>query len=115
MKTLREKITLTLIAIAWVVFHLRTGPNLSAIIEGTIIQIFATAPYAVGSTIILIGLLRVFTGGIIPPWDRILRIFFTISIFFAFFFAIYEHVERGQQVKMEDKDHIIISEPMGED
>ncbi len=115
MKTLREKITLTLIAIAWIVFHVRTGPDWSSVIEGTIIQLLTTAPYAIGSTIILVGILRFFTGGIIPPWDRIARIFFTISISFAFFFAIYEHVDRGQQVKLQEKGHPVISVPVPED
>lgn len=114
MKTLREKITFTLTAIAWVVFHIRTGPDWPAIIGGTIIQLLTTAPYAIGSTIILISLLRFFTDGIIPPWDRILRIFFTISIFMAFFFAIYEHVDRGQQIQLQEKGHPVIAKPIDE-
>lgn len=103
MKTLREKITLTLTAIAWVVFHIRTGPDWSAVITGTVIQLLTTAPYSIGLTIILVSLLRFFTGGVTPPWDRILRIFFTIAIFFAFFLALYEHGDRADQIRMQQE------------
>ncbi len=103
MTILREKITLALTALAWVVFHVRTGPDWSAVITGTIIQLLSTAPYALGCTIILVCLLRFFTGGVTPPWDRILRIFFTIAIFFAFFFALYEYGYQAEKIRLQEE------------
>lgn len=109
MKTLREKITLTVTGLVWFIFHIRTGPDLTTIVSGTILQILTTAPYALGFTYILVVLIRYFTGGSTPPWDRILRIFFTIGILFAFFFALYEYGDRGEKLRKQKEEVSTVS------
>lgn len=104
MKTLREKITFILTALAWFVFHVRTGPDLGSIISGTLVQIMTTAPYSIGFTYIIVYIIRYFTGGVMPPWDRILRIFFTIGMFFAFFFALYEYGDRAEKARQQEEN-----------
>jgi len=117
MKTLREKITFTLTALAWLLFHVSTdagrvtsgsdatsiisGANAASILTGTFIQILTLAPYSIGFSYILVIFVRHFSGGVWPPWDRILRIFFTVGMFFAFFFSLYQHAERGELRKEE--------------
>ncbi len=112
MQTLKEKITLTLTALAWLLFHISfdassvtngadsasiiSGANFASIVTGTFIQILTLAPYSIGITYILVIFIRYFSGGAWPAWDRILRIFFTVGMFFAFFFSLYQHGERGE-------------------
>ena len=91
MATLREKITLTLTALAYLLFHLRLGGDAEAILSGTVYQILLTAPYALGFTYLIAVVFRRISGSGWPPWDRLLRIFFTIGILFAFFLALYEY------------------------
>ncbi|HHL34209.1 MAG TPA: hypothetical protein ENJ30_07585 [Desulfobulbaceae bacterium] len=98
MKTFREKLTFVLTALAYLLFHIRTGPDLATIASGTFLQIMTTLPYAVGFTYVLIVILRHLSGAT-PPWDRILRIFFTIGILFAFFFALYEYGDRAEKMR----------------
>ena len=54
MNTLREKITFILTGLAWLIFHIRTGPDIASILSGTFIQIMTTAPYSIGFTYILL-------------------------------------------------------------
>ena len=96
MATLRDKITFTLTALAYFLFHLRMGVDVGAIVYGTVYQVLLTAPYAIGFTYIIAVMFRRFSGSGWPPWDRLLRIFFTIGIIFAFFFALYEYAGKGQ-------------------
>ncbi len=104
MQTIREKITFVLTALAYLLFHLRTGPNLAAVASGTFIQIMTTLPYAVGFTYVLVVILRHLSGGTTPPWDRIFRIFFTIGILFAFFFALYEYGDRAEKMRKQQTE-----------
>ncbi len=103
MKTLREKITFILTALAYLVFHIRTGPTLGAMIAGTIEQLLTTAPYCIGFTFVLVAIIRYMHDGKRPPWDRIARIFFTIGILFAFYFALYEYGDRAHQKQLQLK------------
>jgi len=96
MATLRDKITFTLTALAYFLFHLRMGVDVGAIVYGTVYQVLLTAPYAIGFTYIIAVMFRRISGSGWPPWDRLLRIFFTIGILFAFFFALYEYAGKGQ-------------------
>ena len=102
MQTLREKISFILTALAYVVFHIRTGHDLKTIASGTFIQMMTTLPYAVGFTYIFIVIIRHLTGQR-PPWDRILRLFFTIGILFAFFFALYEYGDRAEKMRLRNE------------
>lgn len=94
MKTFREKITLVLTAVAYLLFHLRLGPSPAAIAHGTLAQMLLTAPYAIGFTYITAVVFRKISGSGWPPWDRLLRIFFTIGIIFAFIFVLYEYAQQ---------------------
>ncbi len=87
---------------AYLLFHIRTGQNLATIASGTFLQIMTTLPYSVGFTYMLIVILRHLCGTI-PPWDRILRIFFTIGILFAFFFALYEYRDRAEKMRKQQQ------------
>lgn len=76
MTTLREKITFVLTALAYLLFHLRLGANLTEIAVGTLSQMLLTAPYAIGFAYILAAVVRHLSGRGWPPWDRLFRLFF---------------------------------------
>ena len=103
MQTLREKITFILTALAYMVFHIRTGPDLATVASGTFLQMMTTLPYAVGFTYIFMVIIRHLTGQQMP-WDRILRLFFTIGILFAFFFALYEYGDRAEKMRLKQEE-----------
>ena len=96
MVSLKDKITFALTAAAYLLFHLRLGADMGAIASGTLRQILLTAPYALGFTYIVAVLFRRLSGKGWLPWDRLCRIFFTVGILFAFFFALYEYAGQGQ-------------------
>ena len=64
---------------------------MGAIVSGTVYQMLLSAPYALGFTYIIAVMFRRISGSGWLPWDRLLRIFFTIGILFAFFLALYEY------------------------
>ncbi len=101
MSTLREKITFILTALAYLLFHLRLGPDVGTVVSGTVYQMLLTAPYALGFTYIVAVVFRRLTDKGWLPWDRLFRIFFTVGILFAFFFALYEYA--GQGKPLEDR------------
>mgnify|MGYP001183610884 FL=1 len=96
MITVREKITFILTALAYLLFHLRLGADTNTVVAGTFYQILLTAPYSLGFTYIVAVVFRRLTGKGWLPWDRLLRVFFTVGILFAFFFALYEYAGQGQ-------------------
>ncbi len=62
---------------------------------GTAYQMLTTAPYALGFTYIVAVVFRHLSGKGWLPWDRLARVFFTVGILFAFFFALYEYAAQG--------------------
>lgn len=96
MKTLREKVTFILTALFYLLCHLRLGPNLETVTVGTLYQMLLTMPYALGGTLVAQLVLAKLGGVRILPWDRLLRIFFTVGICFAFFLGLYEHGTKYQ-------------------
>ena len=58
---------------------------------GTGYQLLLTAPYALGFTYIIAAVFRRLSDKGPLPWNRVLRIFFTIGILFGFFFALYDY------------------------
>lgn len=90
--SLRNTVALVLTGLAYVLFHLRLGADSAAILSGTLAQMLLTAPYAIGFTYLLLYVYRrISREAVRPHWTRILRIFFTMGILFAFFLALYEH------------------------
>ena len=88
MKTWQEKITFVLTASAYVLFHLGKMPETGSIIMGTLTALASTLPFEIGFTYMVVIFIRR-TSGERPPWDRILRIFFTIGILFGLVYNLY--------------------------
>lgn len=99
--------TFILTALAYVLFHLRLGTDAIATLMGTVYQILLTAPYALGLTYIVAVVFRRLSGKGWLPWDRLLRVFFTVGILFAFFFALYEYAAQGLPEEQQAKNRSI--------
>lgn len=108
MKTLREKITFALTALAYILFHLAKSPENASIFTGTLIVLLNTLPYEIGFSYLIILFIRRTAGGEWPPWDRILRIFFTIGIVFGLIYSLYVRGATEQQ-KQEQKQQVSVS------
>lgn len=96
MQTLSEKITFVLTGMVYVLFHLGKAPGNGSLVVGTVMALLYTLPYALGFTYLIVMFIRRTTGRR-PPWDRILRIFFTIGILFGLINALYIRGELEQQ------------------
>ncbi|XCN71745.1 MAG: hypothetical protein Q3M24_15705 [Candidatus Electrothrix aestuarii] len=119
MQTFREKFTLFLTAVAYLLFHLSLDPAaeniIIGIITGTALQVLTTAPYAIGFTWILVIIIRFLHDDKRPAWDRIARIFFTIGILFAFYLALYERNERAlKEQELQEKTPAVSSQSLKE-
>ncbi len=90
---LKEYLALLVSGTLYVAMHLRLGPDAAAIASGTFLQMLYTAPYSIGFTYLLLYIHRRLSPDTPkrPGWIKILRIFFTVGIFFGFFFALYEY------------------------
>lgn len=97
MKTLSEKITFTLTALAYLLIHLGWGPDIGSIAKGTLVALLNTLPFELGFTYLAVVFIRRVTGGHRPPWDRTLRIFFTIGILFGLVYGLYVRGALEQQ------------------
>lgn len=95
MQSTREKISFYLTAFAYLLFNLRLAGDLWGTIYQTAWQILRTAPYVAGGTYIIVGFLQYVADGKKMPWDRRLRLFFTIGIITGLFIAIYEYAGAG--------------------
>lgn len=89
MKTLHEKITFLLTAIGYILFHLGKMPDTGSVVVGTVTALLNTLPYEIGITYLIVLFIRRASGGQRPPWDRILRIFFTVGILFGLIYNLY--------------------------
>lgn len=105
MKTFYEKITFILTALAYIVFHLGKMPDTGSILMGTLTALMNTLPFEIGLTYIIVVFIRRISGGKWPPWDRVLRIFFTIGILFGLIYNLYV---RGavEQERLEEKPNV---------
>ena len=101
MKTLYEKITFILTAFAYISFHLAISPwqggGYRVDFDGTVTTLMNTLPFEIGMTYIALIFIRRVSGGKRPPWDRILRIFFTIGILFGLIYNLYIMGAREQE------------------
>lgn len=89
MKTFKEKVTFILTGLAYLLFHLGKMPDTGSIIMGTVTALATTLPFEIGFTYIVVVFIRRTSGGERPPWDRIMRIFFTIGILFGLIYNLY--------------------------
>jgi len=87
----KERITLIIIAAVYLLFNLRPSPDLYVTVRSTLYQILITAPYVAGITFVIVAILQYMADGKKVPWDRRLRLFFTIGIIAGFVYAIFEH------------------------
>jgi len=88
MQTVKEKITLTLTGLVYALFHLGKMPDSGSIVMGTLTALSSTLPFEIAFTYLMVVFIRR-TSGERPPWDRILRIFFTIGILFGLVYNLY--------------------------
>jgi hypothetical protein len=107
MTTLKEKITFVLTALAYILFHLALLPGQGGGYRidpyGTVMALSNTLPFEIGLTYLIIVFIRRITGGDRPPWDRILRIFFTIGIIFGLIYNLYVRGAREQEKLEQEK------------
>ena len=99
MQNSKEKVSFYLSAIVYLLFNLRISGDLAGTMQATLWQILQTAPYVAGATWVLIAFLQYMSEGKKMPWDRRLRLFFTIGIIAGLFYAIYEYA--GVGVRMQ--------------
>lgn len=107
MKTSREKITFILTAGAYLLFHLGKSPSTGSVFTGTLSALLSTLPFEIGLTYFVLTFIRRSSGGVWPPWDRILRIFFTIGIIFGLIYNLY--VRGIQEQERIEKEKVTVS------
>ncbi|MHB8808392.1 MAG: hypothetical protein ACYC9M_00060 [Desulfobulbaceae bacterium] len=88
MQTLYEKVTFVLTGMVYVLFHLGRDPGNGSLAVGTLTALLNTLPYEIGITYLVVIFIRRTTGQR-PPWNRILRIFFTVGILFGLIYGLY--------------------------
>ncbi len=120
MQTFREKLSLVLTALVYLVFHLGTNSTVDnitpgSVLAGTVQQLLTTAPYCIGFTFVLVVMLRYMYKGKTPPWDRIFRIFFTVGIIFGFYFNLYNSGYRAEQRRKADQVKPVIESMLLQD
>ncbi len=91
MQTNKDKITLAITAFVYLIFNLRPSADLLVTARATLYQIASTAPYVAGVTFVIVATLQYMADGQKVPWDRRLRLFFTIGIIAGFVYAIFEY------------------------
>uniref|UniRef100_UPI0040562176 hypothetical protein n=1 Tax=Candidatus Electronema sp. TaxID=2698783 RepID=UPI0040562176 len=100
MKTLQEKITFAASVALYLLLHLRGGATAGEMLAGTVMQLLTTAPYCIGFTWIFVRMISYLHHGKKLAWDRVARIFFTVGIFFAFFFGLHEYAGQAEKERL---------------
>ncbi len=95
MQTVKEKVSFYLTAAAYLLFNLRPAADLMLTVKSTLWQILQTAPFVGGITWFIIALLQYMADGEKVPWERRLRLFFTIGILAGLVYAIIEYTGTG--------------------
>ncbi len=107
MTPLKEKITFILTALVYILFHLALLPGQDGgyrvDLTGTAMALSNTLPFEIGLTYLIVVFIRRVTRGDRPPWDRILRIFFTIGIIFGLVYNLYVRGAREQERLKQEK------------
>jgi hypothetical protein len=107
MKTLHEKITFILTAAVYLLFHLGKMPSSGSYVWGTLTALYNTLPFEIGLAFFVLVIIRRFSGGQWPPWDRILRIFFTVGIIFGLIYNLY--VRGAVEQQRLEKNKVTVS------
>ena len=87
----REKLSFYLTGLVYFLFNLRPAADLRLAVKATLMQLLETVPYVAGITFVLVAFLQYMSDGEKVPWDRRLRLFFTIGIFAGLVYAIVEY------------------------
>ena len=96
MKSFKKIFAIVILIILYVLFSVRYYQgNLAKTALETGIHMLTVAPFLIGGTLILVSVLRKFTGER-PPWAMVIRIYLTIGIFVEFILGIYHYVSQGQ-------------------
>lgn len=91
MEKIKEKISLGLIAVVYLLFNVRYAPGrLADSLSATGMQLLTTAPYVLGLTFVLVTFIQRVTEEKLP-WDRWFRIYFTIGIIIGFLYALSDY------------------------
>ncbi|MCK5227976.1 MAG: inner-membrane translocator [Desulfobulbaceae bacterium] len=95
MKTVKEKITLVVLIVIYLLCSMRyfPGRSVDTLIE-TLKHILSVAPYNIGVTLLAVTVYRKLLGERLP-WDRVARIFLTAGIVLEFFFGLYHYLGTG--------------------
>lgn len=91
MRKIKENISLLFTGVAYLVFNLCYAPGLpldSAVATGK--QLVTTSPAVLGFTILLVVFLQRMAGERLP-WDRVLRIYFTVGIIVGFLYGLNDY------------------------
>jgi len=91
MQSVKEKVSLYLTAAVYLLFNLRPAAELTVTVQSTLWQILQTAPFVAGITLFVVALLQYMTDGEKVPWERRVRLFFTIGILAGLVYAIIEY------------------------
>jgi hypothetical protein len=95
MQSIKGKVSFYLSAVVYLLFNLRLGTDGLTTLKATCWQIIQTAPYVAGVTYVFIALLQYMADGEKLPWDRRLRLFFTLGILAGLVYGIYEYAGQG--------------------
>ena len=106
MKTLKDRITFVLTAVVYILFHMGKMPDTGSVLMGTLTALATTLPFEIGFTYLIVVFIRRTSGGERPPWDRILRIFFTIGILFGLIYNLYVMGAIEQQRLEKEKPNV---------
>lgn len=91
MRKIKEKFSLGLVAVAYLLFNVRYAPGRWAdSLAATGMQLLTTAPYVFGLAFVVVSFIQRATGEKLP-WDRALRIYFTIGIIIGFLYALSDY------------------------
>jgi len=91
MSTVKEKITLYLSGLLYLLFNLRLGATAWQSLKATLWQLAQTMPFIIGLTWMIVAFLQYMANGQKMPWERRLRIFFFLGIMAGLFYGIYEY------------------------
>ncbi len=92
MKKLKEKLSLTVLIVVYIVLSFRYFPgNFFKTGVETLLEILTVAPMAGGATILVVSFLQR-TSGEKVPWDRSFRLYLTCGVMAEVIFGMYHYL-----------------------